>query len=75
MIEGEKEQGWLQELCKVLVKAPMILSVKWVLQSLDIVEGKPQLGNTFFNNFFATVGGGGGSVLQQGKEASQIQKK
>lgn len=57
MIEGKKEHGWLQELCKVLVKAPMILPVKWVLQSLDTVEGKPQVANTFSNSFFATVGG------------------
>ena len=30
----------------------MIFSVKWVPQSLEIVEGIPQVGNTFSNSFF-----------------------
>ena len=46
----------------------MIFPAKWMPPLLEIVEGIPQVENTFFNNFFVTA-----SALQQGKTATDLE--
>ena len=46
--------------------------MKWVPQSLAIVEGVLQVGNIFSNSFFATVKA---SALQQGKPSTHLENR
>ena len=54
--------------CKELGQAGVIVPAKWMPPLLEIVEGIPQVENTFFNNFFVTA-----SALQQGKTATDLE--